>query len=119
MPAFIVKPQAEEPGFVVDVSPAVRDYVRSNGGRLFIWFEDISATWSLQKASTSPPEDGTEFDECDIGDFALFAQRRRCWPDGIRLMLDPWWPFQPIALPAGGECGVARRVRASATRFTV
>lgn len=119
MTAFVVKPQGLDPGFVLDVSPAVRDYVRSHGGRLFLWLEDLNALWSLQKASTAPPQDESEFDECAVDDFALFVQRGTWRPDGIRLILAPWWPFQPIALPAGGECAVPRRVPSPTTRFTV
>jgi L-alanine-DL-glutamate epimerase-like enolase superfamily enzyme len=117
--AFVVKSLAADPGFVLDVSPAVRDYVRSHGGRLFIWFEELTGTWALQKASTSSPQGDYEFDACEVDDLALFLQKRECWPDGIRLMLDPWWPFQPIAVPAGGEAVVPRRVRSSTRRFTV
>jgi hypothetical protein len=119
MAAFVIESRALDPSFVLDVAPAVRDYLHSHGGHLFIWFEDIDDMWALQKTSTSPPNNDVEFDEWQLDDFTLHLQRRRSWPGGIRVMLDPWWPFQPIALPAGGEHAVQRRVKPPVTRFTV
>jgi hypothetical protein len=118
MGAFVIQSPSVGSAFVLDVSPAVRDYVRAHGGRLFIWLDDLDAAWALQKVSTSPPANDSEFDEQVVEDFKLMLQRRRCWPSGIRLLLDPWWPFQPIAVPAGGASAVPQRV-CSRGRFTV
>jgi len=88
----------------IDDSPAVRRYIRAQGGRLFLWLEDVGGPWAIAKVSTSAPSGGREFDEYDAEGFTLYVESD-FEPPYVKLRLRRWWPFAPISVWTGAETG--------------
>jgi len=84
-----------------------------------VWLEDVSFDWALERVSTAPPAGEFEFDAYEAEGLTIWLEHDREWSDGLRLMLSPWAPFDLMAIPAGGEGAVVRRVAPRGGRFTV
>jgi hypothetical protein len=94
--------------------------IRSKGGRLFLWTEDVGQGWETDQSAFAPPPD-VQFDLHQLPEFQLHVEsgipltdrleiRRRSWPfRSLKLFWDgrPWgargdWGTREPSAPGPG-----------------